>query len=209
MTVRERAAMAAPRPTSASEGPMLTSVSSGQGIRVSVELTIETDQMEVFYEMYLTAFGSLRTKAVGRQVLTHEEFVAEMADPRVWKYIAWDDQDKPQALSTLTRALDTIPWISPEYFAARYPEHTARNAVYYLGFVLTRPKIGGHLVLLRLLSAVIEQLAADRAVCGFDICLVNNATMHFARQLGTLTRRQAGASTESIDTQTYYSTTFP
>jgi hypothetical protein len=142
-------------------------------------------------------------------VLSRREFVDEMADPRVWKYVAWDDDGQPQALSTLTRTLETVPWISPEYFAARYPEQTARDAVYYLGFVLTRPQLGGHLVLLKMLTAVIDRLAADRAVCGFDICLFNNATMHFGRQLETLTRRLAGASTESIDTQTYYSTTFP
>lgn len=183
--------------------------SSKHGITITVEHTIETDQVEIFYDLYRAAFGPLRTKAVARQVLTHEEFVLEMGDTRVWKYVAWDDQDRPLALSTLTRDLDTVPWISPEYFAARYPEHAARNAVYYIGFVLTRRERGGHLVLQRLFAAMSEQLAADRAVCGYDICLFNNETMRFAHQIETLARRLAGASTELVDTQTYYSTTWP
>lgn len=184
-------------------------VDDGAGVRVTIESTIEAARVDAFYELYLAAFAPLRTRAVGRQVLTYEEFVVEMADPRVWKYVAWDDQGEPQALATLTRTLATVPWISPEYFAALYPEHTARNAVYYLGFVLTRPGHRGHTVLLGILSAVIDQLALDRAVCGFDICLFNNATIHFDRRLETLTRRLAGATTATIDTQTYYSTTFP
>ena len=45
-------------------------------------------------------------------------------------------------MSTLTRHLETVPWISPEYFAYHFPEHTARDAVYYLGFTLVSRTAG-------------------------------------------------------------------
>ena len=48
-----------------------------------------------------------------------------MLDPRVHKYIAWDDDGVAVGMSTLTRHLETVPWISPDFFAYHFPEHTA------------------------------------------------------------------------------------
>ena len=44
---------------------------------------------------------------------TDSEFFAEMTDARVWKYVAWADDDTPIALTTITKSLETVPWISP------------------------------------------------------------------------------------------------
>ncbi len=180
-----------------------------QGIRITIETTIDSDHLEEFFDLYLAAFGPLRTRAVARQVLHRYEFDQQMNDPRIWKYVAWDDEDRPMGISTLTRDLSTVPWISPEYFAARYPEHTARNAVYYWGFTLARPHRRGNRVFKHMLTAVVEHLAINRAVCSYDICAFNNATMQFGDQIETLSQRLTEVSFEIIDTQTYYAATFP
>jgi hypothetical protein len=36
----------------------------------------------LFWELYVAAFGPLRTRAAARQVLHEDEFFEEMADPR-------------------------------------------------------------------------------------------------------------------------------
>jgi hypothetical protein len=107
----------------------------------------------------------------------------------------------------LTRDLATVPWISPEYFAERYPEQAARQAIYYWGFTLTLPARRRKRFFLAMLTAIAEVVAADRGVCGYDICAFNNATMELADQIEQLSHRMANVTFDVIDTQTYYCAT--
>jgi hypothetical protein len=163
------------------------------------------------HALYLEAFEPLRALAVARQVLHRQEFLDQMADPRVWKFVAWDQHGRIVGLSTLTRDLASVPWISPEYFAARYPEQTARHAVYYWGFSLTQSSTATHSgsdgTFFLMLAAIAEVVAADKGVCGYDICAVNNANMQLASQIERLGHRLAQVTFETIDTQTYYCAT--
>ena len=95
---------------------------------------------EALYRLYRPAFEPLKVRSAARQVLTRSEFFDQMRDDRVDKYVAWENGAEPIGMITLTRHLESVPWISPEYFAARYPEHWARNAIYYLGFILAHPR---------------------------------------------------------------------
>lgn len=176
--------------------------------RITVETTIDDDHAELFWQLYLTAFGPLRSRAVARQVLHHDEFLEEMRDPLVWKYVAWDDEGHPIGMSTLTRELSTVPWISPEYFAERYPEATSRNAVFYLGFTLADPDHRASRLFVQMLAAVVERLVENQAVCAYDVCAYNNASFRFAEHIEMMLHRLADVTVEKIDTQTYYSATF-
>lgn len=178
------------------------------GLLITIESTIEERYVESFYELYLAAFAPMRTRAAARQVLYRTEFVDEMADPRVWKFVAWNDRSEPVALATMTRDLTCVPWISAEYYAARYPEHAALSTVYYLGFILSLPDERRNRVVWGLLRAVVARLSADKAVCVFDVCAFNNETMNFGRQLEKVASRWVDLTCEIIDTQTYYGATF-
>ena len=102
---------------------------------ITVETKVDDETATRYYKLYRETFGALETRAVARQLLHEEEFMEEMRDPRVDKYVAWEG-DEAIGMSTLTSDLGTVPWISPAYFAHHYPEHTARAAVFYLGFTL-------------------------------------------------------------------------
>lgn len=131
-----------------------------------------------------------------------------MANPLVWKYVAWNEDGQPVGLTTLTKDLASVPWISPEYFAHRYPEETARDGVYYLGFTLTHPGERQTRCLAAMLAGVIERLSDARAVCAYDVCAFNNETIRFSQHLESMLHRLADVTVEKIDTQTYYSATF-
>lgn len=177
---------------------------------VTLETVVDPEQAERFLRLYLRAFGPLRSRAVARQVLHREEFLAQMADLRVWKLVVRDRVGRPVALSTLTRDLTTVPWISPEYFATRFPEQTARNAVYYWGFTLTSPQHRQDKgLLLAMMRAVGDLVAADHGVCGYDICAYNDARPGFGAQIETIARRLTDVTFEVLDTQTYYCATLP
>lgn len=176
--------------------------------RITVELTIDSEHLNSFYKLYVDAFGPLRATAVARQVLHRHEFMTEMTDPRIWKYVAWNEHHQPVALSTLTRHLDTVPWISPDYFAAHYPDHTARNAIYYWGYVLTAHNKHQPRLFRQLINIVIDIMVADNAVCAYDICNFNNTTMQLSTHIEKVAQRLANVNVESLDNQTYYGATF-
>lgn len=198
-----------PRLLARSGGEPLRSATLRQERGVSVELTVHPDHQERFYDLYLEAFGPLRSRAPARQVLHRSEFLQEMNDPRVLKYVAWGESGEPTALSTLTSDLSTVPWISPEYFATRYPEHTARQAVYYWGFALAQPSRSSSSGFRQILLAIVAKMAREKAVCAYDICGFNNAQLRLAEHIETVAGRFAAVTVEALDSQTYYGATFP
>lgn len=176
---------------------------------VTVSTRVEADDAERFYDLYTDAFRDLRTRAVARQVLHRHEFLDQMADPRVLKFIAWSSDGRRAGLSTLTRDLVTVPWISPEYFAARFPEHTARNAVYYWGFSVTCPRNHGDRLFLAMLTEIGHVVANADGVCGYDMCAVNTEALQYDGDVRSISPRLADVSLDVLDTQTYYCATLP
>jgi len=172
--------------------------------QVTVLTVLDEPTARMFWELYVTAFGPLRTRAAQRQVLHEDEFYEEMNDPRVWKYVVYDSSGQPVGLSTLTKHLDAITWISPEYYAARYPQHYARQAVYYLGFALVA-KGARHLSsFATMIEAIAQRVIDDRAVCGYDICAFNNEAMRFDANIEAMLNRGRRVPVERLDAQTYY-----
>jgi len=174
---------------------------------VTIEETVDEETAQDYYALYRQTFGELATRAVARQVLHESEFLEEMRDPRVHKYVARLGE-QIVGMSTLTADLATVPWISPDYFAHHYPEHTARRAVYYLGFTLVRAEHRRSRVFQAMIERVVEVLVAERAVCAWDICAFNDDTIGFGAAIEHFLHGQAEVTVEKIDRQTYYAGTF-
>jgi hypothetical protein len=183
-------------------------VSPNPPVRITVETRLNEPNAETFYRLYLTAFGPLRTEAVARQVLHREEFLADMVDPRVHKYVAWDEAGQPRAMATITRHLEVVPWISPEYFSAHYPDQASRHAIYYLGLALVDPRHGGEGLLERLIVAGLAPLVEAGALCAFDVCGFNRVHRGMVERVQRIVRRHADCVVEEIDTQFYYAVSF-
>ncbi|WP_107658879.1 hypothetical protein [Nocardia suismassiliense] len=183
-------------------------VASRGNVHVTVENAIPDDQIALFQGLYEEAFGPLRTKAIARQVLHPEEFRAEMVDPRVNKHVARLESGEPIGMTTLTKHLDTVPWISPEYFIARYPEHAARDAIYYAGFTLVAPSARHGSAFHAMIESVVQVLVADRAAVGWDICSYNNTRFSFADSIRVMAEEQANVEIVVEDSQIYYAARF-
>jgi pyruvoyl-dependent arginine decarboxylase (PvlArgDC) len=179
----------------------------GGVVRVSLEKEVDYATAKRFYELYVATFRDLDTLAAGRQLLHEEEFLQEMLDPRVHKYVAWDENDVAIGMTTLTTDLETVPWVSPTYFAHHYRDHHARGAVYYLGFTLVHPDHRGAHVFHTMLNAMVQTVLDNQGVVGFDMCLANDD-----RGLGGSARQLletlADVSFDAIDQQNYYVATF-
>jgi hypothetical protein len=171
---------------------------------VTIETAVDEATARRFWTLYQRTFGELAVKAVARQLLHEHEFMEEMLDPRVHKYLAWAEDGEPVAMCTLTNDLETVPWISPAYFAHHYPEHSARDAVYYLGFVLVDHEHRGAHLALDLIRRVSETLAEERAMCGYDICSYNDQVLGLGAAIAEMVTGVADVDVAAIDTQTYY-----
>ncbi len=176
--------------------------------RFTRQYQVEPAMTRAFYELYEAAFGPLRTRAMARQVLTEAEFAGQMVDDAVVKYVAWDDADHPVGLCTMTRQLSRIPWISPEYFAHRYPEQWERNAVWYFGFVLAHPSQRHSRFLDQMVEIGVREPLADRAICGYDMCAHNVDVLPLGQRLAEAFQRVTGAAPERGDGQYYYTLDF-
>jgi hypothetical protein len=181
---------------------------SATGISITVETAVEPAMAAAYFRLYRETFGALETLAVARQLLHEHEFLEEMRDPRVHKYVAWDDQGEPIGMSTLTSDLETVPWISPGYFAHHFPEHTARRAVYYLGFTLVDHRRRQSRVFRAMVERIVERLVAERAVCAWDICAHNDDLLGLNDNIDRILSGCADVTVVPIDRQTYYAGTF-
>jgi hypothetical protein len=173
-----------------------------------VETVVDDATAARYYHLYRETFGELATRAAARQLLHEHEFLDEMRDPRVHKYVAQDAVGQVVGMSTLTADLETVPWISPEYFAHHYPEHSARRAVYYLGFTLVDTRLRQARVFAAMVDRIVELLVAERAVCAWDICGYNDDTLDLGRNIERVVSRTAEVTIAPHDRQTYYAATF-
>lgn len=158
-----------------------------------------------FYELYVETFGELAIRAVNRHLLRREEFMAVMVDPRIDKIVIEDDATGALiAMCTLTNDLETVDWVSPEYFAHHYPDHWARGAVYYLGFSLVASRRRRAQLFTELISHVTRTLVAKDAMCSYDICMFNNEVIGLADAVQAIVTSTATVDVRAVDTQTYY-----
>ena len=173
-------------------------------LAITVEPVISGADVEHFYGLYLEAFAPLRTMAVARHVLHEDEFLDEMVNPLIDKYVAWDEDGRAVAMATLTRHLETVPWISPEYFAHHYPDAAERQAVFYLGFVLADPGRRRQRMFSEILSAVIRRVADAGGVCGWDACAFNVQNVQMREVVVAVSQDVSPTDVDVIDTQTYF-----
>ena len=176
--------------------------------RFTREHVVEPELTLAFYQLYEAGFGPLRVRSMARQVLTEAEFSAQMANGAVWKYVAWDAAGEAVGLCALTPQLTAVPWISPEYFADRYPEHWARRAVWYLNFVLAHPSQRHSRFLDHLVEVGVGPLVDAGAVCAYDMCAYNDDVLGLGRRLSQCFQRVTGATPHLADTQNYYEVRF-
>jgi hypothetical protein len=178
------------------------------GWRFTREHRVEPEMTLVFHELYERAFGPLRTRAIGRQVLTESEFAAQMVDETVTKYVAWDDDNHPVGMCAMTQRLENVPWISPEYFAERYPDHWERDAIWYFNFVLAHPSHRHARFIDQLIAVGIGELVEQRAICAYDICAYNDVTLGLGTRFAKSFERATGVVPRLADTQDYYTLDF-
>jgi hypothetical protein len=186
---------------------MAPSATPTSALLLTWETSVPEHEARALYRVYHKAFAPLSTLSAVRQLLREDEFLEEMSDPRIEKLVARLDGE-PVGLTIMTSALHAIPWISPEFYAGRYPDHYARGALYYVAFTLADADHRGAGSYVAMLDVLLQRLTDERAVCVYDICTHNNVQMHFADHLRSRANRWAVAEEQVLDTQVFYAGVF-
>ena len=88
---------------------------------VEVDRDLTGSRAERLYDVYLECFGRCAPGPRPGTSSRAAEFLDEMSDPRIVKYTVWRSEGEPVALATVTNDLEAVTWVSPDFFAARYP----------------------------------------------------------------------------------------
>jgi hypothetical protein len=165
---------------------------------------VPDDLVEEFLAMYRAAFAPLEVLAPARQALTDDEFRHEMVDPSVMKFVAWDATGTACALAFVASDLATVPWISVPYFAARFPEHHSRGAIFYAGALLVRADRQGGPWAKVVVEDMFRYVAERRAILAWDCCGFNAEVVRMPESVARAAHRVSYAETIDLDQQRYY-----
>jgi hypothetical protein len=76
-------------------------------------------------------------------------------------------------MALVAEELSAVPWVSPDYFAARFPLEYSEGRLFYFGALLTAPHARRAGNAKRLLAALSEHVAAVDGIAAFDCAGVN------------------------------------
>lgn len=177
-------------------------------LRVSHELSLGGVVAESIWQLYRQNFEPLADLAVLQHFYSHSEILAELANPQIVKIVGWRD-GVPVGLAMVTNSLDDVPQISPRFLRMRYPDHAARNAIFFGILVMVAPDSRGRTLFSRLYTELWQVAALAGGVLVFDMCEFNRETF----DTDVLTQRIADnfprSSVKVLDRQTWYVADLP
>lgn len=173
---------------------------------ITIENRIDPALIPELWRIYRDSFEPLREVALLDHFYTQDVFEALIRDERVFNVIGWRD-GRPIGLSAVTNALEVVPQISPPFLHRRFPEHAARNAIYFAVFVCVDPSVSSNTMFARLIAGM-GQVAAMRE--GITVCDISHANCDkgvrdmIAKVVGWFPE----SSFDEIDAQHYFAATF-
>jgi ribosomal protein S18 acetylase RimI-like enzyme len=163
---------------------------------------IEGDTVDTLFDLYLRAFDSLRTTAAAQHMMTLDYFADVLADKRVTKHLVTDLERNND--------LTAYPYVSPDYFAHRWPEEYAQGRVWYVGFLAVDPDYQGTGAVAHLVGSICQAVSETGGVVGLDVCGYNEQSLRLPTALLRLGRTfSPGVSHQRVDTQSYWAYEFP
>jgi hypothetical protein len=170
--------------------------------RISVDSELDPTYVEKFLEVYRVSMQPLEEMAPCRQSLTDEEFREEMAMSSVTRYVGWEDGE-PVALCWMSNDLDHVPWISPPYYAKKFPRQYAEHLIFYISGVVVRPEARGQDWSSRLFEQMILDVARQGGMSAFDCSKFVIDVVHLDKIIEDSGKHLIRYQRHDLDTQIY------
>lgn len=176
-------------------------------MRVAQELILTEPTIEVAWELYVEAFAEISEHAVQQHLMTFGLFADICRNRQIRKFLAYDDSRNLVGLATITNDLASWPLVAPSYFARHEPEEFKQEAVWYIGFVGTRPNQLHAFPML--ISAMYPLVNDSDGIAVMDFCAVNVTRRRLPEVTAKLlSRLNPSVRSELIDTQQFWAYRF-
>ena len=171
---------------------------------VTIERHIDDRTRLELVELYAEAFEPLRTKTATKQTLAAHEFSALLDYDSTVLFLSRDSTGAVTGFAVGVGDLKLIPWINPEYFQERFPEHSQQGRLAYMPTFLVHPEHQKGVTLLRIAAAVSSYYGERNCVLAMDCCQHNIDVEHFPSILERAASRFTPTTLEEIDRQVYW-----
>lgn len=173
-------------------------------MKITIETSVDEATTETFLPIYRETFAHLVERSAAKQSLSDDEFRFFMASHDVLKFAGWDDQGELCAISLATQKLDLVPWVSPPFFARRFPEHYQREAIFYFLTILVREEKRSDPWARALIEAFGLHCGTITGICVFDCCQYNDEVIGVPAIIAGIARSFLDLDEQVIDIQRYY-----
>lgn len=179
-------------------------------VQVVWNATLRENEATELESLFVRGFSILKTRSALREGDSLSDFARMIRDPRVEVYVVNDSAGPtPIGVGLLARDLAAVPWVSTTFFAHRWPDAYAQGRLCYVPFVVIDPAWQGRGPAAQLLAAMIDRVASERAVVGFDVSAFNEGGRGFVRAIqGTLEEAHCDYDLAPVDQHTFYAATF-
>jgi len=171
---------------------------------------VSPDLRERIWRLYELAYRRTTEEAASREMLYRDEFDALMADPTNRLWVLWHDGE-PVACTLIATDIANSRYLSRAYFERHYPDHTLRNAVHCIVWVVVHPAHVAKGALVRLAKDTFAAEAEEGSLLVFDTPQVNQPaeTGGLAEMMSRLANMVSkGTPIQQIDVQRYYAVDF-
>lgn len=168
-------------------------------------LTLGLRSIDHAWTWYQETFAEINTLAALRHLMTVDEFVQVMQDPRIEKHLVRGGEGQIEGLGVCTSDLTAWPLISPEFFERRWPDHYAGRRIWFVGFIGVRA--GAHWATFRTILRAMQKGQPDD-LWVMDVCAVNEQPIKLAARYHLREINPKGIAIEEIDHQTFLAMRF-
>lgn len=186
----------------------LASAGRSSQLSVSEETVIDGPVADALWDIYAESMGPLDQLAAMKQLETKELTLARFANPEITKIVGWDG-DEPVGLGLITQNMDLVGDVSSDFFANTYPDHAARDAIYYGMSVLVKPTQRGLTMFSKIYVAMWQIPAKADGVLIFDVCKFNRDVVGADQIIETIAGNFPKSKWSVIDQQTWFAAELP
>jgi hypothetical protein len=172
-------------------------------ISITHERSITGELAEELWADYLENVEPLAEVAVLRHLDPRDDMLAQFANPRILKLVAWQGA-RPVGLGMVTNSLEDVVEISPAFLRSKYPEYAARDAIYVGMLVMVSPGQRNLTAFNRLYLELWQVPARAGGILVFDVCDFNRRTFGVDEMSHRIASNFPKASVEVLDRQTWY-----
>ncbi|MEI7547048.1 MAG: GNAT family N-acetyltransferase, partial [Actinomycetota bacterium] len=158
------------------------------------------------WALYDASYQQVSTESPSHEMKYRDEFDDALRDPanRIW--VLWDDA-APVAMTLIGTEIGSARYLSRGFFEQHYPEHSRRNSVHYIMWLVVHPVYAAQGAIVRMAREVLQREAADGALLVFDVPDVHQpgVTGGFAEMMERLAKAFVGdAPVRHIGSQYYF-----